>query len=355
MAAIRTRRMTLDSLPELLPKLLQNISISRGQIVVDQLRHWIDDGNAEGILIVMASDRRQDESEEIEIAAAIVIAPAIYEVGNNKVSAVDAAQTNDAATLLHAAWLVEQDRLPDTVRNDVVLSIQRQIDQTLAERGIHFLQWASDVDDLSPAAEQIEAWRDALGFDWAADLDYLTVDIDRVPDQATGAVSVNKRLRFQQTEWPSGSLVDEDTFATLVEQTYVDTLDCPILLDYRTAEQTLVSYQHSAAFAPDAWFTLYGEEDPAKKDPVGVLIMALHPSEQEDVKVAELVYMGIVPQARGRSLGRSLMSGVLETAKKMGASRLILAVDHQNIYARRLYDAFGMKCMLKETVAVKNL
>ncbi|TWU41589.1 Mycothiol acetyltransferase [Novipirellula aureliae] len=349
MSTIQTRRMTLDSLPGLLPKLLQNISIARGQIVVDQLRHWIDDGNAEGILIILASYRDQDESEERDIAAAVVIAPAIPQAVKG------AAPANDAATLLHAAWLVERDRLPDSVRRDTAIAIQTRLDLTLAKRGIRFLQWASDVDDLSEAAEQTESWRDALGFEWAADLDYLTVDFDTISPPPTSASSPNTKLAFQQTEWDGGLLVNEDHFASLVERTYVDTLDCPILLHYRSAKQTLLGYQQSAAFAPEAWFRLYPAKDHAKKDPVGVLILALHPAEQAGVNVAELVYMGIVPEARGGSLGRLLMNGVIETAKQLGARRLILAVDSQNVYARRVYDAFGMRCMLKETVAVKKL
>ncbi|TWT79775.1 Mycothiol acetyltransferase [Planctomycetes bacterium CA13] len=319
---IQTRVVSLETLPELLPTFLQNLSIARGQIIVDQLHNMVDSGKADGIDLVVAYEER--DGIEVDIAAAIAIS----------------FQGSDSATLLHATQF--QSESPNA---NLIEAVRFHLDKLLTLRGMRFVQWASDVDDFSEAAE---LWREAMGFEWAADLDYLSVSIDPKSKRDSP-----QRIRLEPTRWLMGSMINEDDFARIVDQTYIDTLDCPALLNFRTAEQTIASYQQSGAFAPHLWFTLHRAEAPtdsADTPPIGVLVLAMH-----GTKVAELVYMGVVPAARGMSLGKEVIQSVIETVQTAGASRLILAVDQQNVYARRLYDAFGLKCMLRESVAVKNL
>jgi len=51
--------------------------------------------------------------------------------------------------------------------------------------------------------------------------------------------------------------------------------------------------------------------------------------------------MGVLPEYRGRGIGRRLMEEALRRAKERGLERVELEVYAGNIPARRLYDAMG--------------
>lgn len=53
--------------------------------------------------------------------------------------------------------------------------------------------------------------------------------------------------------------------------------------------------------------------------------------------------LGIVPERRGRGLGRRLMSTLLERARACGLRRLTLEVLAGNATARRIYEGLGMR------------
>jgi ribosomal protein S18 acetylase RimI-like enzyme len=52
---------------------------------------------------------------------------------------------------------------------------------------------------------------------------------------------------------------------------------------------------------------------------------------------------GVVPELRGRGVGRLLMEALLESARAARLRRLTLEVLSQNVAARRLYEAVGMR------------
>jgi ribosomal protein S18 acetylase RimI-like enzyme len=53
--------------------------------------------------------------------------------------------------------------------------------------------------------------------------------------------------------------------------------------------------------------------------------------------------LAVVPERRGRGLGRALMSALLERARAAGLRQLSLEVLSVNTPARRLYESFGMR------------
>ena len=271
--------------------------------------------------------------------------------------------------------------------------IKKGLDETLSQRGVTFIQWAWDENGSS---EVSDAWFEGLGFQWVADLQYMTKSLATEslasgknatsgPVATEGAASVGiatrpPRLTLAPIDWENDSTLP--AFAKLVHQTYIETLDCPVLLDYRTADQTIAGYQANASFAPECWFTVLrnSESSPATPpaqtkgpqgssltspaDPIGVVILARHnanrdtdaaPNDGTSPEVVELVYMGLVPAARGERLGADLMQAVIEIAEGYHASRLILAVDQQNLVAGKLYRQFGLQSMLEESVWVKSL
>jgi hypothetical protein len=166
--------------------------------------------------------------------------------------------------------------------------------------------------------------------------------------------NANQGLRFEPVELNRSG--EFQRFADLVERTYTETLDCPRLADYRTASQTLGGYQAAGAFDPKLWFHIYDDHDA----PVGCMVLASHqlrPTPENDVQsfVIEIVYMGLVPEARGRGRGKTLVQRALDAAGDIGANRIMLGVDQRNRFARAIYEEAGLQPMLSETVWVKSL
>lgn len=126
---------------------------------------------------------------------------------------------------------------------------------------------------------------------------------------------------------------DETTaarFAAVVERSYLGSLDCPAFTGYRTGAEALESHRAAGGFDPSLW-TLFEVEG---RD-VGVLLLASPPEQN----AWEVLYTGIVPEARGKGLGKALMEFGLRAARSAGRERLCLCVDASNVYARAVYDA----------------
>jgi len=58
----------------------------------------------------------------------------------------------------------------------------------------------------------------------------------------------------------------------------------------------------------------------------------------------ELLLVGVIPDARGRGLGRSLLRRAIDDAEARGAERLFLEMRANNP-ARRLYERFGFQAI----------
>ena len=71
--------------------------------------------------------------------------------------------------------------------------------------------------------------------------------------------------------------------------------------------------------------------------PAGVLLL----EQLEGGRAADLVYLDVVPEARGCGLGYELTCKAMFEAKAVGAAELTLCVDARNAPARRIYDQLG--------------
>jgi hypothetical protein len=79
------------------------------------------------------------------------------------------------------------------------------------------------------------------------------------------------------------------------------------------------------------------------------------PSARPEGPVIEIVYMGLLPETRGKGFGRQLVDQAAKVAVNLGGTRLILGVDQTNRPARDIYDARGMTPLLSETVWAKRV
>lgn len=158
------------------------------------------------------------------------------------------------------------------------------------------------------------------GFRYFSDLVFADLDVP-----PSDSIEVSKRLALVQTAF------DDIGFARLIDATYVGSLDMPELNGVRTPEEILASCQVITKFDPPLWY--YAEHDGER---VGVLQLA--PQDESDF---ELVYMGLVPRARQRGLGRELARCAIRIVATFGGTRLHLSYDVRNGSAARTYDQLG--------------
>ena len=92
--------------------------------------------------------------------------------------------------------------------------------------------------------------------------------------------------------------------------------------------------QSAAKLDPPLWW--YAR---AASEIVGVVQLA--PGEESGE--LELLYMGLVPAARGQGLGRELARACLAIAAALDATRLTLSFDARNASAGRVYEQLGFE------------
>ena len=119
------------------------------------------------------------------------------------------------------------------------------------------------------------------GFTRAADLLYLAAEVH-------GAVDESLPLPFEIEAFTPAA---EQRLGQLIDRTYVGTLDCPRLDGLRRTEDVIAGYQAVGQFHPELWLIARHEGVD-----VGCLLVNLHP----DVQHAEIVYVALAPEVRGR-------------------------------------------------------
>lgn len=134
-----------------------------------------------------------------------------------------------------------------------------------------------------------------------------------------------------------------DRFVRTIEATYEGTQDCPELNGIRSGAEALAGHRESGTFSPAGW-RIYrlGDRD------VGLLLLTAHSADH----AWELVYLGTVPEARGRGYARTMLVDGLHEARAQGAASMILAVDQRNVMAQKLYRWAGFREVLVRSVHV---
>ena len=105
-----------------------------------------------------------------------------------------------------------------------------------------------------------------------------------------------------------------------------------------------VTALEAAVFGPDAWSATSVREEltgPRRRawvagDPVAGYAVSAHTGE-----VVDLQRVAVAPDARGRGVASSLVSTLLDTARRDGASRVLLEVADDNEAALALYARHG--------------
>lgn len=190
------------------------------------------------------------------------------------------------------------------------------------------------LDPADPAEESIFT---SGGFQRLAELDYLERPVPRfgsipVPDLPDG-VAIEP--------WRAD---ERDRLETLLTRSYENTLDCPGLAGLRRTADILDGHLASGSPIPQAWHILRI----AGRD-AGALLF----NRNTEGTTIELVYLGLAPEARGRGLGRALLTFGLSALDDDPARNIVLAVDRANLPASGLYRRLGFRFALRRIALVR--
>ena len=177
----------------------------------------------------------------------------------------------------------------------------------------------------------------AGGFQKLAELDYLERPVPRfgsiVPPPFPTGVEIQP--------WDQA---DHAMLVALLERTYEHTLDCPGLAGLRRTEDILAGHLASGTPIPEWWHILRIDGQPE-----GALLF----NRGADPRNLELVYLGLTPAARGKGLGRTLLTQGLSLLDGDAARTIVLAVDRANHPATGLYRRAGFRFSVRRIALVR--
>ncbi|MCA9004394.1 MAG: GNAT family N-acetyltransferase [Planctomycetaceae bacterium] len=131
---------------------------------------------------------------------------------------------------------------------------------------------------------------------------------------------------------PFDEQTNRNRFLALLDLSHQFSFDCPALNHCRTAEESLESHRSSGDSDQQHWYLFQRENND-----LGVLLLSEHRSEN----LWEVVYMGVAPEHRGKGYGAAFIEFGLQQALAHHQSALMLAVDHKNSYAIKIYEKSG--------------
>jgi ribosomal protein S18 acetylase RimI-like enzyme len=76
-------------------------------------------------------------------------------------------------------------------------------------------------------------------------------------------------------------------------------------------------------------------------------------TEHLDQRMWEVVYLGLVPEARGRGYGRGMLREGLRRAQAAGGFEVFLAVDKANHFAIKLYESLDFAAVGVQAVHMR--
>ena len=123
-----------------------------------------------------------------------------------------------------------------------------------------------------------------------------------------------------------------DVFRQALWSSHEKSLDCPELQAFRTQDELFDGYRDCARDLEGWWLAQVDSQ------PVGVLIIA----DQE------LTFVGVVPEHRGRGIGRALVAFACKKSPELS-----LIVDARNVPAVQLYQSMGFEASGAREVLLK--
>jgi ribosomal protein S18 acetylase RimI-like enzyme len=175
------------------------------------------------------------------------------------------------------------------------------------------------------------------GFQRIAELIYLQRTVRRIayPAPLPGNFQIESYSDKNHTE-----------FGKTVLASYENSLDCPPLNGIRNIEDILAGHKAAGIFDPRDWMLLRRDDEP-------IAVLLLSKTHQGDAM--ELVYLGLVPEARGHGLANHLMQVAEARVCARKIRKFSLAVDAKNAPALKLYYKHGMAKITTKVAMMRML
>lgn len=190
---------------------------------------------------------------------------------------------------------------------------------------------------FEPTDHRIIELHKSMGFGQLAELIYLQTSLRKTYSRPTLPTGMELHTYSPHTH---------DFFTAAIQQSYADSLDCPALSGLRSIEDVMIGHKGAGEFDPKYWFVLM-----QNSQPLGVALLSPLPANQS----MELVYLGLIPQARRKRLGDFLFRHALATTARCPWPRLSFAVDSLNRPALDLYFRHGMQRIGSKIALLRDL
>lgn len=210
------------------------------------------------------------------------------------------------------------------------LDLQTAVDTFLDGQAVHLIQATLSTQDEQPAQTLV-----AAGYRYLTTLQYLACNQAQFP----------RRTPRMDVDAVHVSAAEVDRWAQVLARTYDGSLDCEQLDTQRALSDVIIGYRNTGVYRPQWWLILrHLHQD------VGCLLLADHP----ELDQAELMYVGLVPEARGRGWGVQVTRYAQWLAAQAQRDRIVLAVDVRNWPARNMYAethfyAWDQRCVYVRT------
>ena len=230
--------------------------------------------------------------------------------------------------------------------------------------------------DIAQALVEPTRVHDIAAYEYAglqrmAELEYLERSLPRAgilePSPPPKGWSIEPAAPPNVLAGESPDAIPEATRAELVatlERTYLNTLDCPGLAGMRATKDVLVGHFGTGARTRHWLVARHSHETDncthekpharesagARGTAHGVCLLNVTPDGSD----AELVYLGLAPEARGQGIAQALLMYGLHACSRSRCATVSLAVDARNVFARRLYERNGFRRVSTRVALVRS-
>jgi ribosomal protein S18 acetylase RimI-like enzyme len=216
-----------------------------------------------------------------------------------------------------AAAAIWPPRLIDKEPESTAIELLKALDLALARERVVLLQSLVSMTDQEGAA-RLKSSDFVLATDLLSLLSPVAEDVNSVAG-----------LDFNLDALDSA---DDERLERVIERTFEGTQDCPWLSGLIDAAAFLEGFAAAGPFQPGQWLLVC-----RGSEAMGCLLL----SDSTIPETCEILYMGLVPEVRGRGWGRPLTRSAQILAGTTGYRRLLATVDAANQPALNVYGDCG--------------
>lgn len=260
-------------------------------------------------------------------------------------------------------WAAAHDRAAG--RMLLVVVVDPRLDDSLADRGAEvLLEWADEAASKIGAERGLEVQQidsgsfagDERQHRWLAKAGYERVrtwwQMSRPvsPDEADLDADVRKGVRIRLVEREGSGMPEEEDLRIvheILESSFADHFNS----HEESFDEFVFRLREDPGHRWDHWWiaellddTADGPEGPARPEPAGVLVGAVHEGAGGQPDGSYVDYIGTLQSARGRGVAKSLLMTIIADAAARGRDRVGLEVDADSpTGADGLYVSMGWK------------